>query len=103
MEFQQNQHKSIRMAITRLKLDRIDSNLLCMESHDSNQLHINSNRHEFVGMALKYGEWFGNAMDWSRLSKMGRNMEIGLEFGSAGPIWMRLLFIWPDPILMVML
>ena len=31
------------------------------------------------------------SMEW--LSKM----EIGLEFGSAGPIWMRLLFVWPDP------
>ena len=44
-----------------------------------------------------------NAMDWLRLSKMDRNMEIGFESGSAGPIWIRLLFIWPKPILMVML
>ena len=68
MEFQQNQHKSIRMAITRLKLDRIDSNLLYMESHDSNSAYINSNRHESAGMVLKCGEWFGNAMDWFRLN-----------------------------------
>ena len=91
------------MAINRLKLDQIGSNLLYMESHDSNSAYINSNRHESAGMVLKCGEWFGKAMDWFRLSKMGWNMEIGLDFGSAGPIWMRLLFIWPHPILMVML
>ena len=49
-------------------------------------------------------EWCGNVANGSEMHcigsnqcEMGWNMEFGLEFGSAGPIWMRLLFIWPKP------
>ena len=43
-------------------------------------------------------QWIGSvSAKWSGIWKFG------LEFGSAGPIWMRLLFVSPDPILMVML
>ena len=48
-------------------------------------------------LVLHCSESCRNAMDWLRLRKMDRNMEIGLEIGSAGPIWIRLLFVWPKP------
>ena len=61
-------------------MDRIDPNLLCMESHDSNSAYINSNRHESAGMVRKCGEWLGNAMDgsisteWAGIWKLDWNL-----------------------------
>ena len=56
-------------------------------------------RLKLVILVSHCSESFQNSMDRLCLLKMVRNIEIGLEFGSAGPIWMRLLFVWPDPTL----
>ena len=45
---------------------------------------VGPNRLEMLWNGLVSTEWLSN-------------MEIGFEFGSAGPIWIRLLFVSPDP------
>ena len=79
------------------------SDLFWMKPQGFNQPEMALKSLKLDKLVLHCSESCRNAMDWLRLRKMDRNMEIGLEFGSAGPIWIRLLFVWPDPILMVML
>ena len=79
------------------------SDLFWMKPQGFNQPEMALKCLKLVILVSHCSESFRNSMDRFCLSKMDRNMEIGLEFGSAGPIWVRLLFVSPDPILMVML
>ena len=79
------------------------SDLFWMKPQGFNQPEMALKRLKLVILVPHCFDSCRNAMDCLQLSKMDWNMEIGLGFGSAGPIWTRLLFVWPNPILMVML
>ena len=73
------------------------SDLLRMKPQGFNQPEMAPNLLRMVMLVPHCSGSCRNAMDWLRLIKMGWNVEIGLEIGSAGPIWIRLLFVSPDP------